>query len=1859
MNDLGEALPRPTSTPPVSTYVAVARGRAASREAGDVPATVHEHPALSSADPSGSGRSALELAFGRADKDRLDTTAVHLRLALPHVRAALRQLRDSCRAHVDARSADADADADASDVATEVSALASQLMEMDAEALRACCKPVVEHARRLLGVTGRRSTERTQLVTLLFSLSRFLPLVASLDPDPDPDPVENRPRDTATDASSPDDRGPTVSLSLAAHDAAVRERARATALLDDAVAAAADPPAPGPTPPAAADRVARVVAGLRAYAAAVSAWQAALVEDELRAESIAGVDVAGRRVPAPRFSSAARREPAAAGASTSALRRAASMTVADADSGMGMGFARGTPRFEYPRPPTSSRPSAQGLGTPSRRSSVKSHVSLSLDSELEEARDEDGDVFVVEPEPGTGTPGTGTGTPGTGPSPVEPLRLRRTTSEASGSLAEAAFERRARALDPADVGPAGSGPASGSIATPRPMSYAGALAAKVSAEEPAPRVGTHAPGSARVSGPTSIPAPSPTTIPAPRESPRDRAPPSPSGSFAPRPYRDALLPPRERYGGGDSMLAHTLMKNAAARAAGGVVAAAAPRSPGMDGETEGKSNVAPAGAGPSPVGVEVVARAASQLVASSSGGFPRSSSSSSSALGALGALGDGAAAHPGSRRVADSPSRSTRTSSLASSPRHSLGSLVPGGGVLVCRICERTVAEEGMGPHSACCATLRDADARAAAAGGSVGDRLRAAAATAAALASDRGVSVARAARYAAGEPLMDDVEARAIARTCAIVSESPSLAPGASAERPVDAGSVPGSIPGGGGVAPALRDARDRLDDMAAASWARGHHAAETVAAHLSAIVRRWIDVDAGVHAGSPSRRMSRRSNHASRPRYPAPGGGYSDARLASFGLDQSGIVDGEWSGGGSSPKSSDHPGSPLSPRSPRATWTGPWGANSVPGSPAHPGHYARPVGAGAGPGAGDGGLAAEDFEIVKPISRGAHGKVHLCRKRATGDVYAIKVMRKKDLIYKNMVSQAMAERDALINTDNPFIVKLYYSFSSTRHIYIVTEYAVGGDLYSLLQQFGRLEENHCRQYAAEITLALEYCHERGIIHRDVKPDNLLIAANGHLKLTDFGLSKIGVARTGVGTSANTAVARDVPTSARTRTARVSDGSVDPRAANATDPHDGGGGSWGTGGAAAAAAGSAGAGHTDARAGHTLNPNPNLPNPAPSSAYAPSTYAASSAYAPSAYATSGYGSDAGAAGGSSDLGSSKFDYSRSGAREDAGAGMAKGTPDYLAPEVLMCEPYGPEVDWWALGAVVFELLVGVPPFHAETPVKIFENILGGDIAWPPDPDPNRPPAGSDSDSDDNDAGLSPVAKDFIAQLLRPEADLRLGAARGAAEVKAHAFFRGVDFDAVLASQQRDVAGGDDDDQGGCVPVFVPQPDDPLDTSYFARKPRRGAERARRRSSGSSDRSGSAFAAGGFSSASASASASGTGLAHGAPPGSELGADSLVAAVAVETMTYLGGSRRGRRPRRSSLGNSSLGNPGTYADSNPASSRATSEAGDSDDEFGFGFGRSYRRGGGGLRRGIIVAGPQPQPQDRANARDGDRGSPSRRGRSREASPGPAHHVGSPTAGVGVGGSLSLGLGPGGVRPSPLKHPSGIHSRLGHAGATAGTAAGARGDEAEWRVSMSPEDGYDPRGRAAASVGRAPFRSAEEEDAELIRAQIPASECGDDGDDDSPATGTAAAGGSGAALPVPASVAIDAGDSSTTSDSESGSDDSEAHAAQVEAEAAVLSDFAYTNLTELAQRNLANLNEAARSRGGTPRTSAGAAHFEGVGSFSPAYATNANPRGSLRRRSSAESLRQLSRESSARSLTWSDRDEEGVFPIRGG
>ncbi|KAG1681297.1 hypothetical protein FOA52_007343 [Chlamydomonas sp. UWO 241] len=155
---------------------------------------------------------------------------------------------------------------------------------------------------------------------------------------------------------------------------------------------------------------------------------------------------------------------------------------------------------------------------------------------------------------------------------------------------------------------------------------------------------------------------------------------------------------------------------------------------------------------------------------------------------------------------------------------------------------------------------------------------------------------------------------------------------------------------------------------------------------------------------------------------------------------------------------------------------------------------------------------VTIEDFDLVKPISRGAYGRVYLARKRATGDYYAIKVMKKKDLVDRDMVLSINNERKILALTNNPFVVRFFYSFTSKHNLYIVMEYLPGGDLSSLLQEVGTLEEDAARQYVAEAVLALEYCHNQCIIHRDLKPDNMLLSAQGHLKLTDFGMSCIGV---------------------------------------------------------------------------------------------------------------------------------------------------------------------------------------------------------------------------------------------------------------------------------------------------------------------------------------------------------------------------------------------------------------------------------------------------------------------------------------------------------------------------------------------------------------------------------------------------------------------------------------------------------------------------------------------------------------------------------------------------------------------------
>ncbi|XP_040956987.1 probable serine/threonine protein kinase IREH1 isoform X5 [Gossypium hirsutum] len=273
------------------------------------------------------------------------------------------------------------------------------------------------------------------------------------------------------------------------------------------------------------------------------------------------------------------------------------------------------------------------------------------------------------------------------------------------------------------------------------------------------------------------------------------------------------------------------------------------------------------------------------------------------------------------------------------------------------------------------------------------------------------------------------------------------------------------------------------------------------------------------------------------------------------------------------------------------------------------------------------------DDFEIIKPISRGAFGRVFFAKKRTTGDLFAIKVLKKADMIRKNAVESILAERDILISVRNPFVV-----------------------------------------------LALEYLHSQHVVHRDLKPDNLLIAHDGHIKLTDFGLSKVGLI-------------------------------------NSTDDLSG-----------------------PAVSGTSL-----LDDEQPQ------------------------------------LSASDHQQERRKKRS------AVGTPDYLAPEILLGTGHGATADWWSVGVILFELIVGIPPFNAEHPQTIFDNILNRKIPWPRVPEE-----------------MSLEAQDLIDRLLTEDPHQRLGA-RGASEVKQHVFFKDINWD-TLARQKA---------------AFVPSSESALDTSYF------------------------------------------------------------------------------------------------------------------------------------------------------------------------------------------------------------------------------------------------------------------------------------------------------------------------------------------------------------------------------------------------------------------------------------------------------
>lgn len=119
------------------------------------------------------------------------------------------------------------------------------------------------------------------------------------------------------------------------------------------------------------------------------------------------------------------------------------------------------------------------------------------------------------------------------------------------------------------------------------------------------------------------------------------------------------------------------------------------------------------------------------------------------------------------------------------------------------------------------------------------------------------------------------------------------------------------------------------------------------------------------------------------------------------------------------------------------------------------------------------------------------------------------MKKMKKQEMLYKNQVSHVKAERDVLVRARNPWIVDLKYSFQDEKHLYLIMEFLAGGDLMTLLMRKDILSEDESRFYIAETILSIETVHNLNYIHRDLKPDNILLDKDGHVKLTDFGLCK------------------------------------------------------------------------------------------------------------------------------------------------------------------------------------------------------------------------------------------------------------------------------------------------------------------------------------------------------------------------------------------------------------------------------------------------------------------------------------------------------------------------------------------------------------------------------------------------------------------------------------------------------------------------------------------------------------------------------------------------------------------------------
>lgn len=155
---------------------------------------------------------------------------------------------------------------------------------------------------------------------------------------------------------------------------------------------------------------------------------------------------------------------------------------------------------------------------------------------------------------------------------------------------------------------------------------------------------------------------------------------------------------------------------------------------------------------------------------------------------------------------------------------------------------------------------------------------------------------------------------------------------------------------------------------------------------------------------------------------------------------------------------------------------------------------------------------VTADDFEMITVIGQGSFGKVVQVRNKKNQQIYAMKMLNKRSIVERGEVEHTKAEKEILQTVKHPFLMCLHYSFQTPDKLYLVMDFVNGGEMFYHLQQVHTFDNERAKFYAAEIVLGLEYLHQHGIVYRDLKPENLLLDSEGHIKMTDFGLSKQGL---------------------------------------------------------------------------------------------------------------------------------------------------------------------------------------------------------------------------------------------------------------------------------------------------------------------------------------------------------------------------------------------------------------------------------------------------------------------------------------------------------------------------------------------------------------------------------------------------------------------------------------------------------------------------------------------------------------------------------------------------------------------------